>query len=78
MKPCSSGLPFLCIKPVIFDNDEGGKLNGKDYGCLAIEYPFLGIVRTLHNDHDNYTETYFKMFPGYFYCGDGMFYLFLI
>lgn len=30
-----------------------------------------GICRTVFGDHKRYEETYFKVYPGYYFTGDG-------
>ena len=37
--------------------------------CFEAAWP--GISRTILNDHDRYTKTYFQAFPGFYFTGDG-------
>ena len=70
-KPGSATLPFFGVKPVLVD--ENGKLiegNGVS-GNLCIEFPWPGMMRTLYGDHDRFVQTYFTMFKGKYFTGDG-------
>jgi len=70
-KPGSATLPFFGILPVLVD--ENGKLiegNGVS-GNLCIEFPWPGMMRTLYGDHERFQQTYFSMYPGKYFTGDG-------
>ncbi len=71
-KPCSATLPFFGVCPVILD-DQGNELTGEgeQSGILAIKQPWPGQMRTLYGDHTRFEETYFDMFKGYYFTGDG-------
>ncbi len=69
-KPGSATLPFYSVKPVIL-NDQGQELDGECRGLLAIKEPWPGQMRTLYNNHQRFEETYFKMYDGYYFTGDG-------
>ena len=69
-KPGSATLPFFGIKPVVVD-DQGVELEGATQGILAITQPWPGQMRTIYGDHKRFGETYFQMFDGYYFAGDG-------
>ncbi|EGD78858.1 acetyl-CoA synthetase [Salpingoeca rosetta] len=74
MKNCKAGSamqPFLGVVPVILDND-GNELQGNNVeGVLAMKHPTPGMARTIHGDHERYTSTYWGVYPGYYFTGDG-------
>lgn len=70
-KPGSATRPFFGVQPVLVD--EGGKLlegNGVT-GRLCIQYPWPGMMRTVYGDHQRFVQTYFSMYPGLYFTGDG-------
>jgi len=71
-KPGSATMPFFGVCPVILD-DQGNELTGEgeQSGILAIKQPWPGQMRTLYGDHKRFEETYFDMFKGYYFTGDG-------
>ena len=69
-KPGSATLPFFGVYPVVLD-DNGKELEGPAKGILAIDRPWPGHMRTLYGDHKRFEETYFQLFPGYYFAGDG-------
>jgi len=71
-KPGSATFPFFGVKPVIIEPETGKVVEGNGVsGVLALEEPWPGQMRTLYGDHDRFEETYFKMYPGYYFTGDG-------
>jgi len=71
LKPGSATVPFFGVQPVILD-DEGNEIKGNPAsGNLAMKFPWPSQMRTLYGDHQRFYETYFKMFPGYYFTGDG-------
>jgi len=70
LKPGSATLPFFGIEPCIVD-DKGNELQGVAEGALCIKSPWPGMARTLFGDHKRFVETYFRMFPGKYFTGDG-------
>jgi len=71
-KPGSATFPFFGIKPVIIEAETGKILKGDGVeGVLAIEEPWPSQMRTIFGDHDRFEETYFKLYPGYYFTGDG-------
>ena len=70
-KPGSATLPFFGITPVILDPD-GNELHGNPAeGLLAIKTSWPGQMRTIYGDHERFYDTYFSMFKGYYFTGDG-------
>ncbi len=70
LKPGSATQPFFGVVPVVLDS-EGNELEGATDGALAISRPWPGIMRTVYGDHQRFKETYFAMYPGYYFSGDG-------
>jgi len=71
LKPGSATLPFFGVQPVLLD-DQGNEIQGNPAsGNLAIKHPWPSQMRTLYGDHSRFYETYFQMYPGYYFTGDG-------
>lgn len=70
-KPGSATFPFFGVHPVILDQ-EGKELEGNGVeGLLAIKSSWPGQMRTVYGDHTRFYNTYFSMYPGYYFTGDG-------
>ena len=70
-KPGSATFPFFGVTPVILDPD-GNELHGNpSEGLLALKTSWPGQMRSIYGDHDRFYETYFSMFKGYYFTGDG-------
>uniref|UniRef100_A0A8D3D6Y0 acetate--CoA ligase n=1 Tax=Scophthalmus maximus TaxID=52904 RepID=A0A8D3D6Y0_SCOMX len=65
--------PFFGIKPVLMDTEGKVETSNNTSGALCIAQPWPGMARTIHNNHQRFTETYSSKFPtlGYFFTGDG-------
>jgi len=61
---------FLGIKPAII-NAEGKVLEGEAEGALVLLDSWPGQARSIYGDHGRFFDTYFKMFPGMYFSGDG-------
>ncbi|EGW54034.1 acetate--CoA ligase [Candidatus Endoriftia persephonae] len=71
LKPGSATFPFFGVQPVLLD-DQGKEIEGNPAsGNLAIKHPWPSQMRTLYGDHRRFYETYFQMYPGYYFTGDG-------
>jgi acetyl-CoA synthetase len=70
LKPGSASLPFFGIKPALVD-DQGAVLDGATSGNLVILDSWPGQMRTVYGDHARFIETYFAMYPGMYFTGDG-------
>jgi len=70
-KPGSATLPFFGVRPVVVD-ESGKVLKGNGIsGNLCIDFPWPGMMRTLYGDHERFVQTYFTMYPGMYFTGDG-------
>jgi len=70
-KPGSATLPFFGVQPCVVD-DQGNELTGNDVsGNLCIKFPWPGIMRTVYGDHERFRQTYFTLYPGKYFTGDG-------
>ena len=70
LKPGSATKPLPGVVPLLVDA-EGRELTGAVDGLLCIAKPWPGIMRTVFGDHKRYIETYFSVFPGLYFTGDG-------
>ena len=52
-------------------DEKGEEMEGPCTGRLCITRPWPGMARTLYGDHKRFKETYFSMFPGKYFTGDG-------
>jgi acetyl-CoA synthetase len=70
LKPGSATKPFFGVVPAIVD-DQGNLLEGAAEGNLVITRPWPGQMRTVYGDHQRFIDTYFRMYPGNYFTGDG-------
>jgi len=71
LKPGSATKPFFGVQPVLLD-DQGNELEDNPAaGNLAIKFPWPSQMRTVYGDHKRFFETYFQMYKGYYFTGDG-------
>jgi len=71
LKPGSASWPFFGVQLALLD-DEGKEIEGNPaQGNLAIKHPWPSQMRSVYGDHDRFFETYFAMYPGYYFTGDG-------
>ncbi len=71
LKPGSATHPFFGVQPVLLD-DQGNEIEGNPAsGNLAIKHPWPSQMRSVYGDHKRFFETYFQMYPGYYFTGDG-------
>ena len=57
---------------MVIEAETGKILEGNGVaGVLAISEPWPGQMRTVYGDHERFEETYFKLYPGYYFTGDG-------
>jgi len=40
-------------------------------GNLCLKFPWPGIMRTVYGDHERFRQTYFALYPGKYFTGDG-------
>ncbi|KYK26952.1 MAG: acetyl-coenzyme A synthetase, partial [Candidatus Proteinoplasmatales archaeon SG8-5] len=69
-KPGSATVPFFGVEPALVD-DKGNELEGATSGALIIKSAWPGIMRTVYGHHQRFKETYFAMYPGNYFTGDG-------
>ena len=70
LKPGSASNPFFGVVPELVD-DQGQVLEGEAQGNLVITRPWPGMMRTVYGDQQRFIDTYFKMYPGKYFTGDG-------
>ena len=70
LKPGSATRPFFGVRPALVD-DKGDIIDGASSGNLVILDSWPGQMRTVYGDHQRFIDTYFQMFPGKYFTGDG-------
>jgi acetyl-CoA synthetase len=70
LKPGSATRPFFGVGLALLD-EEGNELEGVASGNLVITHSWPGQMRTIFGDQERFYETYFSMYPGQFFTGDG-------
>jgi acetyl-CoA synthetase len=72
LKPGSATFPFPGVVPKIVRED-GSECDKEEGGSLVITQPWPGMLRGFWNDPDRkrFRETYFSVFPGQYFTGDG-------
>ena len=70
LKPGSATLPLFGVEPALVD-EKGHELAGASSGALVLKRSWPGQMRTIYGDHERFKDTYFKMFPGTYFTGDG-------
>jgi len=72
LKPGSATYPFPGVVPKILRED-GTECDVDEVGFLVIANPWPAMSRGLWNDsnQERFKETYFKLFPGYYFTGEG-------
>ena len=70
LKPGSATRPFFGVRPALLD-EEGNELEGAASGNLVITHSWPGQMRTIFGDQERFHETYFSMYPGRYFTGDG-------
>ncbi|NWR77622.1 ACS2L synthetase, partial [Centropus unirufus] len=69
--PAMAMRPFFGIVPVLMD-ENGKVIEGNDVsGALCIAQPWPGMAKTIYGDHQRFVDAYFKVYPGYYFTGDG-------
>jgi acetyl-CoA synthetase len=70
-KPGSATKPLFGVQPLLVD-EEGKEIHGNGVrGRLCIKFPWPGMMRTVYGDHERFRQTYFSMYPGLYFTGDG-------
>ena len=69
-KPGSATRPFFGIQPALVD-EQGNELDGATSGNLVITRSWPGQMRGVYGDQQRFFDTYFAMYPGRYFTGDG-------
>lgn len=69
-KPGSAALPFFGVKPVLLD-ENANVLEGIASGNLVLSGSWPGQLRGIYKNPERFIETYFDVYPGYYFTGDG-------
>jgi acetyl-CoA synthetase len=72
LKPGSATFPFPGVAPKIL-RENASECEVDEGGSLVITRPWPGMLRGFWNDEDGkrFKETYFSLFPGVYFTGDG-------
>ncbi len=72
LKPGSVLCPFPGVVPKVL-RENGTECDVDEVGFLVIGNPWPAMLRGFWNDSDQegFKETYFKLFPGYYFTGEG-------
>ena len=70
LKAGSATRPFFGIRPALVD-DKGAILEGAATGNLVILESWPGQMRTVYGDHERFVQTYFGVYKGMYFTGDG-------
>ncbi|KAL6774217.1 ACS1 [Auxenochlorella protothecoides x Auxenochlorella symbiontica] len=69
-KPGSATLPFFGVEPAILD-ESGKEVEGPGQGYLVVKRSWPSMLRTIAGDHARFEQTYFNVYKGYYFTGDG-------
>ncbi|MFX0142486.1 MAG: acetate--CoA ligase [Candidatus Hodarchaeota archaeon] len=70
-KPGSCCMPFLGIKPIIFDLEGNEITEPNEGGYFAMAQPWPGMLRDVWGNTERFISTYLERYPGCYYTGDG-------
>jgi acetyl-CoA synthetase len=70
-KPGSCCMPFLGIKPIIFDLEGDEVTEPDEGGYFAMGQPWPGMLRDVWGNTERFISTYLEKYPGHYYTGDG-------
>ncbi len=70
LKPASANKPFFGVEPAVIRED-GSEARPNEGGYLVIKRPWPGMMRTVYGDPKRFKETYFTLYPGIYFTGDG-------
>ena len=68
--PGAATSPLPGIVPSLL-TEAGEEIEGEGSGLLVLNQPWPGQARTVWGDHARFVTTYFEMFPGRYFTGDG-------
>ncbi|MFX0067246.1 MAG: AMP-binding protein, partial [Candidatus Hermodarchaeota archaeon] len=69
LKPGSATFPLPGIEAEVVD-EKGIALPPGIRGYLIVKRPWPGMLTTLYNDPERYSQTYWSRFPNFYYAGD--------
>ena len=69
-KPGSATLPLPGVDIDVVRKD-GSSCDPDEGGFLVIKSPWPSMLRTIHGDDQRYRDTYWSMFKGWYFTGDG-------
>jgi acetyl-CoA synthetase len=70
-KPSYATLPLPGVQPILVDSN-GNEIKGNGVeGNLCIKFPWPSIIRTTYGDHERCRQTYFGVYKGLYFTGDG-------
>ncbi|RJP73035.1 MAG: acetate--CoA ligase [Candidatus Abyssobacteria bacterium SURF_17] len=70
LKPASANKPFFGVEPAVIRED-GSEARPNEGGYLVIRRPWPGMMRTVYGDPKRFKDTYFSLYPGIYFTGDG-------
>lgn len=70
LKPGSATRPLPGVRPALVD-EKGTILEGATSGNLVLLDSWPGQMRSVYKDHERFIQTYFSMYPGMYFTGDG-------
>ncbi len=70
-KPGSCCMPFMGIKPIIFDLEGEEVTEPDEGGYFAMGQPWPGMLRDVWRNTERFKSTYLEKYPGYYYTDDG-------
>ncbi|XP_075939571.1 acetyl-coenzyme A synthetase 2-like, mitochondrial [Anarhichas minor] len=69
--PAMAMRPFFGIRPSLL-GEKGELLSGDGVGgALCIGQSWPGMARSIYGDHQRFIDAYFKLYPGFYFTGDG-------
>ncbi len=70
LKPGSATRPFFGVQLALLD-EGGAEISGSGAGYLVIKASWPGQIRSVYGDHQRMIDTYFSLYDGYYFTGDG-------
>ena len=70
LKPGSASRPFFGVEPQVI-NEAGEQVGANEGGYLVIKKPWPAMMRTVYKDHERFVQTYWSMYDGLYFTGDG-------
>ncbi|MDI9348363.1 MAG: acetate--CoA ligase [Methylacidiphilales bacterium] len=70
LEPGSASVPLPGIELALLD-ETGKEIQGEGSGYLVVKDSWPGQMQTVWGDHQRFYDTYFSMYPGYYFTGDG-------